>query len=170
MTASLNTTQPNASAATVRSKWPLRLLIMFVVLALIYALGTSKFSAARMEPLFYPYFRSLLHISDSNQLFYYLSIVRWTAHSLEYFALFALLSWVIGLRPFTALAVTLLLAAADEGHQYFLPDRTCSLTDLKFDAAGAAAAFLLSLAVVRFRAAPRLKADPAPRENDRASA
>jgi len=171
MTASLHTSRPvTAPAAAVRLKWPLRLAIVLAVLALVYGLGTSKFSAARMEPLFYPYFRSLLHVSDSNQLFHYLSIVRWTAHSLEYFALFALLLGVIGLRPSTALALTVLVAFADEGHQYFLPDRTFSLIDLEFDAAGAVAAFLLSLAAVRLRAAPRPSVEPAPQHNDRASA
>lgn len=174
MTASLNASQPSPGAprawAMPRLKWPLRLAIVLALMTVIYALGTSFFSAARMKPLFYPYFRSLLHASGEERLFYYLSIVRWTAHSLEYFGLFVLLRWLIGVRPLTALIVTLLLAAADEGHQYFLPDRTCSLIDLEYDALGAVAAFLLSLAAVRLWGAPRQNADAAPSENDRASA
>jgi VanZ family protein len=172
MTAPLNASEQSPGTprawAMPRLTWPLRLAILLALLTLIYALGTSLFSAARMKPLFYPYFRSLLHVSGEERLFYYLSIVRWTAHSLEYFGLFFLLFWIIGLRPLTALIVSLLLAAADEGHQYFLPDRTCSLIDLKFDALGAAVAFFLSLAALRLRAAPRTNA--APPQEDRASA
>jgi VanZ family protein len=162
--------QPVPSAAPFRFDWRLKLAILTAVAALVYFLGTSLFSAARMEPLFYPYFRSLFHVSDSGQLFFYLSIVRWTAHFMEYFALCLLLVWIVGLRPFTAMVITVLLAAADEGHQYFLPDRTCSLLDLKYDWAGALIAFLLSLAVTRLRRAARVQMAAAPGQQSEISA
>ncbi|MGH7782066.1 MAG: VanZ family protein [Candidatus Binataceae bacterium] len=126
-----------------RVKWPSRLCLFIAVVAIVYWLGTSLFSAARMEPLFYPLFRSVFHADTDGQLFQYLSFVRWSAHYAEYFILFLALVWLVGLRPLTALTVCLLLAVADEGHQYFLPDRTFSLHDIKLDAAGAITAFIL---------------------------
>ena len=142
----------------------LRLCLFVAVVALIYWFGTSLFSAARMEPVFYPLFRSLFHASAPIQLFDYLTIVRLTAHYMEYFVLFLLLVWLLGLRPMSALILCVLLAAADEGHQYFLPDRSCSLRDLNYDAAGAATAFVLTIAAKRLRAAahPQTKALPEP--------
>jgi VanZ family protein len=150
--------------------WPVRLAILTAVAIFVYVLGTSYFSAARMEPLFYPYFRSLLHVTDSGQLFFYLSIVRWAAHFMEYFVLCLVLVWFVGLRPVTAMVICIALGAADEGHQYFIPDRTCSLLDLKYDWAGALTAFLLSLAAIRLRRAPRLKTNAAPDQPSQASA
>ncbi len=150
--------------------WPARLCLFTALMAMVYWLGTSLFSAARMEPLVYPLFRSLLHANRPDQLFYYLSLVRWSAHFGEYFVLFMLLVWVLGMRPLTALILCVLLGAADEGHQYFLPDRTCSLTDLKFDAAGAATAFILVAGARRFGAAPHPQTDPVSEQTGPASA
>jgi VanZ family protein len=150
--------------------WPLRLLLVIVVGAVVYWLGTSLFSAARMEPLFYPIFRSVFHVNDAGRLFYYLSIVRWTAHFFEYFVLFVLLAWIVGLRPVTALILCVALAAADEGHQYFLPDRTCSFWDLKLDAAGAFTAFVLTLIARRTRRAAPHPAKSVSEETRQASA
>ena len=162
--------EPAGRIGSMRLQWPLRLCLFVAVVAMIYLLGTSLFSAARMEPLFYPFFRSTFHISTPGQLFYYLSIVRWTAHYLEYFVLLLLLVWLVGLRPFTALILCLLLALADEGHQYFLPDRTFSLFDLKLDAAGAVSAFFLTIAIRRLRVAPDLETKPLPEGTGPASA
>lgn len=146
--------KPAGRTGSMRLNWPLRLCLLAALVAVIYLLGTSLFSAARMKPLFYPYFRSLFHISAPDQLFYYLSIVRWTAHYVEYFVLLLFLVWLVGLRPITALLLCLLLALADEGHQYFLPDRSFGVLDLELDAAGAATAFVLTIAIRRLRAAP----------------
>ncbi len=112
-------------------------------MAVVYWLGTALFSAARMEPLFYPYFQSLLHAGTANELFWDLSIVRWSAHFLEYLVLCFLLARIVGLRPWLALLISVLAAAADEGHQYFIPARTCSLRDLGYDSAGAVTMFVL---------------------------
>jgi VanZ family protein len=159
---------PRKGLATL--SWPVRLCVMIAVGALVYWLGTSWFSAARMEPLFYPYFRSLLHAQTPRELFYYLSLVRWTAHFMEYFVLFLLLAQLVGLRPLTALIVCTVLALADEGHQYFLPDRTCSLLDIKFDVAGAFTAFVLTLIVRRLRRAATLPPKPVSEATQGASA
>jgi len=137
---------------------PVRLCLLAIVLAVVYWLGTALFSAARMEPLFYPVFRFVLHVNEPEQLFYYLSLVRWTAHYFEYFFLFVLFTWLVGLRPLTALVLCVALAGADEGHQYFLPERSCSLRDINLDTAGAATAFVVTIIAGRLRAAPPLEA------------
>ncbi|GEM_PF-3025799 len=172
MTASIGAAEPQraGSAAKFHLSWVVRLAVLTAVAVLVYVLGTSFFSAARMEPIFYPYFRSLLHVSDSGQLFFYLSIVRWTAHFMEYLVLCLVLVWLVGLRPFTAMVICLALGAADEGHQYFIPDRTCSLLDLKYDWAGALSAFLLSAAAIRLRRTLRPKTAAAPEQQTATSA
>jgi VanZ family protein len=149
---------------------PQRLCLFVAVLALMYWLGTSLFSAARMQPLLYPFFRSRFHVSTAGQLFYYLSIVRWTAHYLQYFGLLVFLVWMLGLRPLTALLLCLLIALADEGHQYFLRDRSFSLFDLKLDAAGAATASILTVVTRRLRAAPHRESQALPERTGPASA
>jgi VanZ family protein len=162
--------KPAERAGPMRLKWPLRLCLFVAAIAVVYWLGTSLFSAARMKPLFYPLFSSLFHTNAEGPLFHYLSIVRWTAHYLEYFTLFLLLVWLLGLRPLTALVLCVVLAAADEGHQYFLPDRTCSLRDLSFDAVGAATAFVLTIAARRLRTATPPETRTVPERSGQASA
>ncbi|HEY2105835.1 MAG TPA: VanZ family protein [Candidatus Binataceae bacterium] len=149
---------------------PQRLCLFVAVVALMYWLGTSLFSAARMQPLFYPILRSWFHVSAAGQLFYYLSLVRWTAHYLQYFGLLVFLVWILGLRPLTALLLCLLIALADEGHQYFLRDRSFSLFDLKLDAAGAATAFILTIVTRRMRAAAHPESQALPERTGPASA
>lgn len=162
--------KPGMPLNWIRFGWPLRLCLFAALVATVYFLGTSLFSAARMKPLFYPLFRSLSHASSEPQLFYYLSLVRWSAHYFQYFVLFLLLVWILGLRPLTALLLCLLLGAADEGHQYFLPDRTCSLLDFKLDAAGAATAFILVAGARRIRAASQAQTNSVPEQTGPASA
>ncbi len=145
------------AAGQIQLVWPFRLCVLAAIIAADYFAGTSLFSSSRMEPLFYPIFRSLFHISEASQLYDYLSALRHAVHSLEYFVLFLLAVWLVGLRPLPALLFCVLLAVADEGHQYFLPDRTCSLRDLNFDTVGAATAWVLTIAARRLRSAPHLQ-------------
>lgn len=152
-----------------RLNWPLRFGLFIAAMATVYCLGTSLFSAARMEPLFYPFFRSAFHTSDPGQLFHYLSVIRWTAHFMEYFVLFLLLAWLLGMRPAIALVICLLIALGDEGHQYFLPDRTFSTFDLRMDASGAFSALVLTTAIRRLRAARAPQAAVLPEETGPAS-
>jgi len=63
-----------------------------------------------------------------------------------------------------------LLAAADEGHQYFIPDRSCSLLDLALDWAGAVTAFILVAAARRLRSRSRTAAAIAAGPGEEASA
>jgi len=103
------------------------------------------------DPLLLAIFRG-----DSGKLFLYDSYIRWTAHYLEYFVVFLFLVWALRLRPLTALVIAVALAVADEGHQYFIPDRTCSVFDIKVDAAGAATAFILTVTIRFLRGSSRL--------------
>lgn len=131
--------------------WLTRVAALAALLGIVYLLGTSLFSAARMERLLYPLLGSWFHITDSAEQFHYLVALRLTAHYLEFFVLSLALVWIVGLRPFAAVIVSLLLAAADEGHQYLLPDRTFALRDLRYDAAGVLTAFVLAVAIRRLR-------------------
>ncbi|MGO9057872.1 MAG: VanZ family protein [Candidatus Binataceae bacterium] len=137
------------------AKW-IRPLLLIAVMSSIYFLGTSLFSAARMRLLIDPSLSAFLHLEPGSQLLYFDYLIRWTAHYLEYFVVFLLLLWTLRLRPRTALILAVALAAIDEGHQYFIPDRTCSLFDLKLDAAGAATAFILASGFRFLRGASRL--------------
>jgi VanZ family protein len=103
------------------------------------------------DPLLVAIFRG----DSGTQLFFYDNFIRWTAHYLEYFVVFLFLVWALRLRPLTALVLAMALAIADEGHQYFLPDRTCSLFDIKLDAAGAATAFILTITIGFLRGSSR---------------
>jgi VanZ family protein len=134
---------------------PVRIAAFIVTLAAIYFFGTGTFSMARTRLLVDPILHHLYPGLGSGQMYNIIARMRWTLHSAEYFVVFILLAvWPLRLRPLTALIVTIALAAADEGHQYFLPDRTCDLFDLQMDATGAMAAFLLTGTVRWLRRGP----------------
>jgi len=137
------------------SKW-IRPLLLIAAMSIIYFLGTSLFSAPRMKRLLDPRLSAAFQLHSETQLLHYDYIIRWSAHYLEYFVAFLFLVWALRLRPLTALLLAVALAVADEGHQYFLPDRTCSLFDVKLDAAGAATAFILTVAIRFMRGSSRL--------------
>ncbi len=109
-----------------------------------------------MRLLIDPVLAAIVRGDSGTQLLYYDNFIRWTAHYLEYFVVFLFLVWALRLRPLTALVVAVALAVADEGHQYFLPDRTCSLFDIKVDVAGAATAFLLTITIGFLHGSSRL--------------
>lgn len=134
------------------SKW-IRLLLSIAAISTIYFLGTSFFSAARMRLLIDPVLGAIVRGDSGTQLLFFDNFIRWTAHYLEYFVVFLFLVWALRSRPLTALVIAVALAVADEGHQYFLPDRTCSLLDIKVDAAGAATAFILMITIRFLRGA-----------------
>jgi VanZ family protein len=141
-----------------------------LVLALIYFFGTGRFSMVRTELLLEPVLKLWHPNHSASWTWSIVSRVRWTLHFLEFFVVFILLAvWPMRLRPLTALIVSLALAAADEGHQYFLADRSFSLFDLKLDAAGAATALVLTVAMRRLFGPPHT-AQAASDESEGASA
>jgi VanZ family protein len=143
----LSSSFSNSRLSSPRALRWIRPVLFIAALALVYFLGTSAFSAARMKLLIDPALKALFHPNSQTQLFVYDYSIRWTCHFLEYFAVFLFLVWALRLRPLTALILAVVLATADEGHQYFLPDRSFSLFDIKLDAAGAATAFVLTIAI-----------------------
>ncbi len=76
-------------------------------------------------------------------------LVRKAAHFTNYAILFWLLvSGPLRARPYTALALCMLYALLDEGHQIFVPNRTPSLYDVALDSTGALFSRFLHAAVV----------------------
>jgi VanZ family protein len=148
-----------------------RLLIVLAALALIYFLGTSPFSNRNSAALIRWTMEHLFHRNPNGQIFFLNNCLRWGAHYLEYFVLFLMLAvWPLRLRPLTALIITVAVGAADEGHQYFIPDRRCSLVDFEIDSFGAATAFFLTLALRRVRGAARVRVNPGSEETEKTSA
>jgi VanZ family protein len=97
--------------------------------------------------------------------------LRWSAHYLEFFLLFLILAvWPLQIRPLPALLLCVLLAAADEGHQYFVPDRSCSLFDFELDSAGVLTAFVLAVSVRRLHGRSRAGTAIAAAPGEKASA
>lgn len=76
-------------------------------------------------------------------------LVRKAGHATEYLILALLyagcMSWKRTLKGtlFSAWLLTVLYAATDEVHQFFVPDRACRITDIVIDSAGAAVGLLL---------------------------
>jgi VanZ family protein len=152
------------------TRWA-RLLIFLAALTLIYFLGTSPFSNRNSAALIRWTMEHLFHHNPKGQIFFLNNWLRWSAHYLEFFVLFLMLAvWPLRLRPLTALIITMAVGAADEGHQYFIPDRRCSLVDFEIDSFGAATAFILTLALRRVRGAPGVRANPGAEETEKASA
>jgi VanZ family protein len=148
-----------------------RLLVFVAVVALIYFLGTSLFSNPKSAALVRWTLEHLSGHSSNYQIAIFNNWLRWTAHYLEFFVLFLMLAvWPLRLRPLTALIFVVALGAADEGHQYFIPDRSCTLFDFELDAAGAVSAFILTLTLRRVRGSPRVPANPACEEIEQSSA
>ncbi len=140
-----------------RPVWASRIFGVALIVAAVYFAGGSRFSTFRTQPLFDPIFASLFHTQDPDRLYVYFANLRYTVHFLEYFVMYLLAARLLGLRPRSALLLCIILAAADEGHQYFLPDRSCSSRDFSLDIAGAATALLTSAALSR-----RSRLEPAP--------
>jgi VanZ family protein len=148
-----------------------RMLIFAALIAVIYLLGTSLFSHAHSGALLQRTLNTLHYGSSSNQITMFNDWLRWSAHYLEFFLLFLILAvWPLHFRPLSALLLCVLLAAADEGHQYFIPDRSCSLFDLELDSAGAVTAFILVAAAWRLRSRSRTAAAIAAGRGEEASA
>jgi VanZ family protein len=129
-----------------------RMLILAALIAGIYFLGTSLFSNRRSAALVQGTFNALHYGSSRDQITVFNNRLRWSAHYAEFFVLFVLLTvWPLRIRPLSAVILCVLLGAADEGHQYFIPGRSCSPFDLKLDSAGAVTAFILVLAARHWR-------------------
>jgi VanZ family protein len=127
-------------------------LAFAVLIALVYFWGTALFSYEHSTQAIRWILNAIRHGGSESQVTFLNACLRWSAHYLQFFMVFlALAVWPLRMRPLSALIVTLTLAAADEGHQHFVPERDCGLFDLELDWAGAASAMLLVLAIRRWR-------------------
>jgi len=117
----------------------------------IYLLGTGLFSFQWSGDLLHDGLR-MLAIELPPRTERWLNInLRLAAHVGEYLVLFLVLVGLPRLSATAALGLTVLAAAADEIHQYFVPTRTCSPRDLELDLAGALVGYLLYLLWRRWR-------------------
>ena len=111
---------------------------IFVWGAAIFTLSTSAFSAANTSRIIDPVLTWLLPGMSSGSIEFGHYLIRKLAHFTEYAILFWLLiRGPFARRPYLALAVCVVYALSDEGHQMFVPGRTSSLYDVALDSTGA---------------------------------
>jgi VanZ family protein len=114
----------------------------------IFVMSTSTFSALNTSTFITPMLRWIFPLASKETITVLHALVRKSAHFAEYGVLFWLL-WRGPMRgrPHMALAVCVLYAFLDEGHQVLVPGRTPSLYDVALDSTGALFSRFLSLAL-----------------------
>ena len=123
----------------------------FPVLAwgiIISILSTSAFSSDKTAAFIDPILQWLMPDISGSTMSVCHFLVRKLAHFTEYSVLFwLLLRGPMAHRPYTALALCLLYAFIDEGHQLFVPGRGASLYDVALDSSGALFSNFLTLTI-----------------------
>ncbi|HLK86802.1 MAG TPA: VanZ family protein [Candidatus Binataceae bacterium] len=115
----------------------------------LFCFSTSYFSAENTSRIIDPILRFLMPAASAVTIAFAHGLVRKAAHFTNYAILFWLLvSGPLRARPYTALALCMLYALLDEGHQIFVPNRTPSLYDVALDSTGALFSRFLHAAVV----------------------
>ncbi|PIC95691.1 VanZ family protein [Sporosarcina sp. P26b] len=121
----------------------------------------SKPFEDELSKLSIPYWDSTISVEERGYYLFIEFLLRKSAH----FVLFGLLAAVIFLslpsrfpRFITAFSITLLIAGADETHQYFTGGRTATIRDVILDMSGALFFLLLaqSVSLIRSRKKERL--------------
>lgn len=112
----------------------------------ISGFSTGWFSGERTGYVFLPLLRFLLPWASLADLVALHGVVRKLAHFVEYLVLGILVYRALDESPgfgpriaLRALALCAALALVDEGHQYFVANRTAAWQDCLIDASGAAA-------------------------------
>lgn len=124
--------------------------LVFVWMGLIFCLSAQESDdSAELSNIFLTFINNFLGI-DLSHFF-----VRKLAHATEYFFLAVFFSNAFYFTkdkalPLLSLALTLLYAASDEIHQYFIPGRACSLKDIVVDGAGAIMGILVFYLLHKF--------------------
>lgn len=132
------------SAGDALVKW-LPVLTWIVV---IFILSTSLFSAANTSKIIDPILRFLLPAASPATIAFGHDLVRKCAHFTNYAILFWLLvRGPMRGRPYASLAMCVMYALLDEGHQMFVPHRTPSLYDVALDSTGALFSRFLNAAI-----------------------
>lgn len=130
--------------------------VVLAWMAIISLFSTAPFSAENTGRYIDPLLRYIFpHITPSQFVFWH-SVIRKSAHFIEFFILGILTYWALrrGRAPrwrmawmLQALGLAVLYSLADELHQAFTPSRTPSLADSGVDSFGA----LVSQAVIYVR-------------------
>jgi VanZ family protein len=116
--------------------------------AIIFTLSTSAFSAANTARTIDPILRWLLPGMTAASIEVAHTLIRKSAHFMEYGVLFWLLvRGPMADRPYTALMLCVAYALLDEGHQTFVPGRSASLYDVALDSTGALFSHYLTTAI-----------------------
>ena len=114
----------------------------------IFLLSTSTFSAFNTARIIGPVVRLFVPDASTATIVLIHTMVRKSAHFVEYGVLFwLLLRGPMHGRPYAALAVCVMYALLDEGHQIFVPGRTASLYDVALDSTGALFSRFLQAAI-----------------------
>ena len=114
----------------------------------IFSMSTSTFSALNTSSFIEPMLGWLFPLASKETITVLHALVRKSAHFTEYGVLFwLLLRGPMAGRPYMALAVCIVYAFLDEGHQMLVPGRTPSLYDVALDSTGALFSHFLNLAI-----------------------
>ena len=117
----------------------------------IFILSTANFSAYYTSRMIEPILRFLFPFASAAAIAMMHMLIRKAAHFTEYGVLF----WLLARGPLrgraaVALAICVIYALLDEGHQMFVPGRTASLYDVALDSTGALFSNFLHSAVSEF--------------------
>jgi VanZ family protein len=139
-----------------------------LVILLVFGEGTQRFSiqntAGYVAPFWFRNFGSLPY----QRYWEFVEALRKLGHLIGYglvgLAFYATSCWWLSRRPFPlegwafknraagwALVLTMLLGAADELHQRYVPQRTSTITDVGFDVCGGYFALMILFAALRLR-------------------
>lgn len=135
------------------SRGPVRWLPVLVWYGVIFLFSaqTGDASSQLSSGVIETAFRVDLATADWDLVLMLSFLVRKGAHMFVYFVLTGLLLFALGKRKGAvplAVGLCALLAGLDEFHQYFVPGRSCKLTDVFIDLAGGLV-FLLFLRLWR---------------------
>jgi VanZ family protein len=142
-------------AAAPRSLWSEALPYWAVVVAwmlVISLMSTEPFSATNTNRYIDPVLRYWFPTITRGELLFAHTVIRKTAHFVEFFILGCLTYWACrrGRAPrwrtawmLQALGLAIAYSVADEAHQAFVPNRTFALTDSGVDSLGAAVSQVL---------------------------
>ena len=145
---------PDATPAR-RSRWREALPYWAVVVAwmlVISVMSTEPFSATNTNRYIDPVLRYLFPGITRAELLFAHTVIRKTAHFVEFFILGCLTYWAFrrGRAPrwrvtwmLQALGLAIAYSVTDEAHQAFVPNRTFSLSDSGVDSLGAAVSQVL---------------------------
>lgn len=112
----------------------------------ILTLGSPLFSYVRTGAIIEPILRAIGPDTSAGAIAGWHVLIRWSAHFLEYAALFLALSLgPMRGRPLLAFGACLALASLDEGLQFMTISRSGKISDVALDASGPAAMLGLAL-------------------------